>query len=87
MRKLASTVLGAAILFTAAAAVAQSAANKRGEYLSRIMDCGGCHTDGALIGKPNLAQGLAGSGIGFGVPGLGVFYPPNLRVFSSWRAN
>lgn len=50
----------------------------RGEYLATIMDCGGCHTDGALAGRPDLARPLAGSAVGFGVPGLGVFYPPNL---------
>ncbi|HYF06594.1 MAG TPA: cytochrome c [Acetobacteraceae bacterium] len=53
-------------------------AASRGEYLSRIMDCGGCHTGGALIGQPDPRLHLAGSAIGFAVPGLGVFYPPNL---------
>lgn len=51
---------------------------KRGEYLSRIMDCGGCHTPGILEGKPDQARYLAGSEIGFHVPGHGVSYPPNL---------
>jgi mono/diheme cytochrome c family protein len=50
----------------------------RGEYLARIMDCAGCHTPGALIGKPDHARNLAGSEIGFHIPGLGFFYPPNL---------
>lgn len=50
----------------------------RGEYLSKIMDCGGCHTPGALIGQPDHARALAGSQIGFQIPGLGYFYPPNL---------
>lgn len=50
----------------------------RGEYLATIMDCGGCHTGGALAGQPDPKLHLAGSGIGFGIPGLGVFYPPNL---------
>jgi mono/diheme cytochrome c family protein len=53
-------------------------AASRGEYLSRIMDCGGCHTPGALIGKPDPARHLAGSEIGFHIPDLGYFYPPNL---------
>ena len=55
-----------------------SAEQKRGAYLAKIMDCGGCHTPGALAGKPDEARSLAGSDIGFGIPGLGVFYPPNL---------
>ncbi|MDX2204141.1 MAG: cytochrome c [Hyphomicrobiaceae bacterium] len=50
----------------------------RGEYLARIMDCAGCHTPGALIGKPDQARNLAGSEIGFHIPDLGYFYPPNL---------
>jgi mono/diheme cytochrome c family protein len=53
-------------------------APSRGEYLARIMDCSGCHTSGALAGRPDPALALAGSDIGFGIPGLGVFYPPNL---------
>jgi mono/diheme cytochrome c family protein len=51
---------------------------KRGEYLATIMDCGGCHTTGALTGKPDAKRYLAGSEVGFQIPGLGVFYPPNL---------
>ncbi len=50
----------------------------RGEYLARIMDCGGCHTPGALVGKPEPTRSLAGSDIGFHIPDLGYFYPPNL---------
>jgi mono/diheme cytochrome c family protein len=50
----------------------------RGEYLATVMDCGGCHTGGALAGKPDPKLHLAGSGIGFGIPGVGIFYPPNL---------
>jgi mono/diheme cytochrome c family protein len=50
----------------------------RGEYLATIMDCTGCHTGGALAGKPDAALYLAGSSVGFELPGLGIFYPPNL---------
>ncbi|MEX2297248.1 MAG: cytochrome c, partial [Dongiaceae bacterium] len=28
----------------------------RGEYLANIMDCTGCHTPGALAGKPDLGR-------------------------------
>ena len=59
-------------------AVAEAADTQRGAYLATIMDCGGCHTGGALSGQPDLALRLAGSDVGFGVPGLGIFYPPNL---------
>jgi mono/diheme cytochrome c family protein len=51
---------------------------KRGEYLVTIMDCTGCHTPGALRGQPDVARNLAGSDVGFEIPGLGIFYPPNL---------
>jgi mono/diheme cytochrome c family protein len=51
---------------------------KRGEYLATIMDCGGCHTPAYLRGKPDMARYLAGSDVGFEVPALGIFYPPNL---------
>jgi mono/diheme cytochrome c family protein len=51
---------------------------ERGRYLATIMDCNGCHTPGALAGQPDMAHPLAGSDIGFQLPGLGTFYPPNL---------
>jgi cytochrome c553 len=60
------------------AAHAADAAPERGAYLARIMDCGGCHTTGALRGEPDPAFYLAGSDVGFELPGLGIFYPPNL---------
>jgi mono/diheme cytochrome c family protein len=51
---------------------------ERGRYLVRIMNCAGCHTDGSLTGGPDPARYLAGSEIGFRVPGVGVVYPKNL---------
>jgi mono/diheme cytochrome c family protein len=79
MRKIALALL---MLAAAAPAFAQNAAApeelRRGEYLSRIMDCGGCHTGGALAGQPDPQLALAGSSIGFAIPNLGYFYPPNL---------
>jgi mono/diheme cytochrome c family protein len=50
----------------------------RGEYLAMIMDCAGCHTTGVFLGKPDPERYLAGSEVGFQIPGLGIFYPPNL---------
>jgi mono/diheme cytochrome c family protein len=50
----------------------------RGQYLVRIMDCTGCHTPGALLGKPDPERFLGGSDVGFEVPGVGVVYPRNL---------
>jgi mono/diheme cytochrome c family protein len=50
---------------------------ERGRYLATIMDCGGCHNEGAFGPKPDEGH-LAGSNVGFEIPGMGVFYPPNL---------
>ncbi|MGD9511190.1 MAG: c-type cytochrome [Geminicoccaceae bacterium] len=69
-------ILGSAAFLTFPAHAEDAAT--RGAYLARIMDCGGCHTPGAFTGKPNADMELAGADVGFAVPGLGVFYPPNL---------
>jgi cytochrome c553 len=70
--------LAAGCVVAASSVVHAQSQAKRGEYLASIMDCGGCHTTGALTGKPDPARHLAGSEVGFEVPGLGIFYPPNL---------
>lgn len=71
------TAAAAAAVVISTASPAPAAAS-RGEYLAAIMDCGGCHTPGALTGASDPQRYLAGSGVGFEIPGLGVFYPPNL---------
>lgn len=78
-RSRAGALLYAAMLAALAAgpAAAESPA-ERGKYLATIMDCNGCHTPGALTGKPDMARYLGGAMSGFGVPGAGVFYPSNL---------
>ncbi|HKP25011.1 MAG TPA: c-type cytochrome [Dongiaceae bacterium] len=68
---------GLAALTFAAPASAETLV-ERGQYLAHIMDCGGCHHSGAFTPQPNLETPLAGSDIGFEMPGMGVFYPPNL---------
>lgn len=56
----------------------------RGEYLVELLGCGACHTDGALIGEPQLEHALAGSRIGIAYtnplsnPNPGVVFPPNI---------
>lgn len=67
----------AALLGATAPALAKDATG-RGAYLAAIMDCGGCHTGGALAGQPDPSLRLAGSDIGFSIAGLGYFYPPSL---------
>lgn len=76
-----SPVILAALALAAAPFSALAAENddvERGRYLAAIMACGGCHTGGNLMGKPDPARYLAGSEVGFELPGLGIFYPPNL---------
>jgi mono/diheme cytochrome c family protein len=51
---------------------------QRGKYLVSIEPCTDCHTPGYFLGKPDMARYLGGSDVGFEVPGLGVFYAPNL---------
>lgn len=91
-RSRAGAFLSATLLATIAAgpAAAQDPV-ERGRYLAIIMDCSGCHTPGALTGKPDMGRFLAGAMAGFGVPGAGVFYPPNLTSdvetgLGSWSA-
>lgn len=50
----------------------------RGEYLVTVSGCTDCHTPGYLLGAPDHSRHLAGSEVGFELPGLGVFYGPNL---------
>ncbi|WP_207484752.1 c-type cytochrome [Arenibaculum pallidiluteum] len=73
-----SIAVGALALLLSGPAGAAEDPVKRGEYLSRIMDCTGCHTPGGLTGKPEADRYLSGSELGLAIPDLGVFYPPNL---------
>ncbi|MBN9508559.1 MAG: c-type cytochrome [Alphaproteobacteria bacterium] len=66
-----------ALLLASAGAMANDAV-KRGAYLVHIMGCGDCHTPGYFLGKPDLAHPLSGSDVGFEIPGLGIFWGPNL---------
>ena len=51
---------------------------ERGKYLVTLGGCGDCHTPGHFLGKPDTKRALGGSEVGFEIPGLGVFYGPNL---------
>jgi len=51
---------------------------QRGKYLVSVIPCTDCHTPGTFLGKPDKKRYLGGSDVGFEVPGLGVFYAPNL---------
>jgi mono/diheme cytochrome c family protein len=51
---------------------------ERGKYLVGFGGCIDCHTPGYFFGKPDMPRALTGSEVGFEIPGLGVFYGPNL---------
>lgn len=81
--RVSAIIAGAALLTMPIASLTTGTAQaeelvKRGQYLAQIMDCGGCHNTGAFTPEPNLKTPLSGSTIGFEIPGLGIFYPPNL---------
>ena len=70
-----------AMLSGLALATVANAANPqvaRGEYLVTIGGCNDCHTPGHFLGHDDSTRYLGGSDVGFGIPGLGVFVPPNL---------
>ncbi|MCA0434061.1 MAG: cytochrome c [Proteobacteria bacterium] len=58
--------------------MADEAQLARGKYLTGIAGCNDCHTPGYFLGKPDASRFLGGSEVGFEIPGLGVFYGPNL---------
>lgn len=50
----------------------------RGAYITGFAGCNDCHTPGYFLGQPNEQLHLAGSDVGFFMPGLGYVYGPNL---------
>jgi mono/diheme cytochrome c family protein len=73
-------LLGLALTALAQSAQAQTSPTEvaRGKYLVNFGGCIDCHTPGYFFGKPDMPRALAGSEVGFEIPGLGVFYGPNL---------
>ena len=67
----------ALIAFTASSNAADNQL-ARGKYLVSVIPCTDCHTPGTFLGHPDTARYLGGSDVGFEIPGLGVFYGPNL---------
>jgi mono/diheme cytochrome c family protein len=57
---------------------AESAEAARGGYLVRLAGCTDCHTPGHFLGKPDMSRYLAGSDVGFEVPGVGTVVGRNL---------
>jgi len=57
---------------------ADAAQIARGGYLVSFSGCNDCHTPGYFLGNPDMANFLAGSDVGFEIPGAGVFVGPNI---------
>lgn len=57
---------------------------RQGQYLVELLNCGSCHTDGALVGSPMPDRFFGGSSIGIGYSNPlaeknpGVVFPANL---------
>ena len=78
LNKVAVAALAAGSTAISPTQAADDAMIARGSYLVSIAGCGDCHTPGYFFGKFDKARYLAGSEVGFEIPGLGVFYGPNL---------
>jgi mono/diheme cytochrome c family protein len=70
--------IGVALGLSVGSVHAASPQVERGKYLVNIIPCTDCHTPGTFLGHPDMQRYLGGSEVGFEVPGLGVFYGPNL---------
>jgi mono/diheme cytochrome c family protein len=71
-------IVAAALLGATGSALAASSQVERGQYLVTISGCNDCHTPGYFLGHPDFSRRLAGSDVGFGIPGLGTFVGRNL---------
>ena len=57
---------------------AEDAQIARGRYIVSIAGCSDCHTPGGMLGSPDMKRYLAGSDVGFSIPGEGVYVGQNL---------
>ena len=82
MKQISKTLIASSALLLPAcwtsAAIAGDAQVARGKYLADLAGCGHCHTPGHFFGKPDMSRYLAGSDVGFAVPGVGTFVGRNL---------
>jgi mono/diheme cytochrome c family protein len=73
-----TAVLAVLLAQSALPALSDDAAIERGRYIVSFAGCGDCHTPGYFLGQPDQTRALAGSDVGFEIPGLGKFYGRNL---------
>jgi mono/diheme cytochrome c family protein len=71
-------LLAGAVTLHAQPSQADGAQIARGKYLVTVAGCNDCHTPGHFFGKPDSTRELAGSDVGFEVPGVGIVAGPNL---------
>ena len=82
MKTLLSVALAA--IGCASTAAAETTTNRtkdlaaRGAYLARVMICADCHSGRGPTGEIDPDRHLTGATVGFEIPGLGTFWPPNL---------
>lgn len=77
MRYVAPMAVAALAALTGGGYVFADSPVERGKYLVQIMLCADCHSPQLAEGGPDLARALSG-GLGFEMPGLGIFWAPNL---------
>lgn len=67
-------------LSSALPAIAQAVEDpvSHGHYIAQIAGCFDCHSPRGENGAPQPEKGLIGGTIGFELPGVGIFWPPNL---------
>jgi mono/diheme cytochrome c family protein len=71
-------ILGIAAFLGSSYFAAAETPVERGKYLVTLGGCNDCHTPGSFTGHPDMKRTLAGSEVGFAIPGLGVFPARNL---------
>jgi len=78
MRIAVFALIASAALAPEAQSQATGSPMERGAYLAKVMDCAGCHMPRGTDGVPIFEAGLSGGNVGFEIPGMGIFWAPNL---------
>jgi mono/diheme cytochrome c family protein len=55
--------------------------------IATVMDCAGCHMPRGSDGAPIFEAGLSGGTVGFEIPGMGIFWAPNLTPSETGLGN
>ncbi len=82
MHKLVGAAVAAMVTGTQAFSGSAGDEISRGKYLVGVIGCADCHSPHTTDGALDLPNAFSG-GMGFEVPGLGVYWAPNLTPASS----